>query len=252
MDEVGRCNGGPGGCALQRVAQFNHSLREKGNDWPPVGHTMVGHKRLDNVKSAIESVVSASIPGDFAELGVWRGGASIYAQLVMKCLRQMHERRVLVFDAFETLLHLNMYGTASSYLSVTEQEVRHNFAKYGVLKGAHFYKGLFSNSLPHFTIQNQAENRSISVLRIDGNFYSSYQDVLYELYSLVPVGGIVIFDDILSHKGVQDFWRDFTHDYSMNEVLHAIDDHSAWFRKERAVELDRAKYRHFDKDQLQG
>lgn len=34
------------------------------------------------------------------------------------------------------------------------------------------------------------------MLRIDGNFYDSYQDALYYLYPLVPVGGWVIFDDI--------------------------------------------------------
>lgn len=251
MDEVGRCSGFDG-CALWRLKPYEPSLREKGNDWPPVGHTMVGHMRLNNVRAAIESVVSANIPGDFAELGVWRGGASIYAQLVMKCLNQTDGRRALVFDAFETLQRLNVYEGKgrSSFLSVTEHQVRHNFAKYGVLEGAHFYKGLFSASLPRFATQYRSEGRSIAVLRVDGNFYSSYQDALYELYPFVPVGGIVIFDDILSHAPVQEFWSDFTRDYSVKETLHAIDDHSAWFRKERAVALDRAKYRHFD-DKLQ-
>lgn len=248
MDELGRCNGGRGGCELSHVAPYKHSLRLGGNDWPVAGHTMVGHKRLDNIKAAIESVVSANISGDFAELGVWRGGASIYARLVIKCLNQNHTRRSLVFDAFETMLGLNMYKGASSYLSVTEDEVRRNFAKYEVLEGTHFYKGFFSASLPRFATQyrtvNRTEGRNIAVLRIDGNFYSSYQDALYELYDFVPVGGIVIFDDVRSHPEVMKFWMDFTKDYSIEEELHGIDDHSAWFRKERAFELDRAKYRH--------
>ena len=241
-DELGRCNGGPGGCALSHLARYNHSLRLGGDDWPVAGHTMVGHKRLDNIKAAIESVVSANIPGDFAELGVWRGGASIYARLVMKCLNQNHTRRSLVFDAFETMRDLKMYMEASSYLSVTEDEVRRNFAKYEVLEGTHFYKGFFSASLPRFATQYRTEGRNIAVLRIDGNFYASYQDALYELYDFVPVGGIVIFDDVLSHPEVMKFWMDFTKDYSMTEKLHAIDDHSAWFRKRRAFELNRAKY----------
>ena len=52
----------------------------------------------------------------------------------------------------------------------------------------------------------------------------------------------MIFDDVLSHPEVMKFWMDFTKDYSMTEKLHAIDDHSAWFRKRRAFELNRAKY----------
>jgi hypothetical protein len=35
---------------------------------------MVGHLRLDNVRRIIEDVVENNIPGDFVELGVWRGG----------------------------------------------------------------------------------------------------------------------------------------------------------------------------------
>lgn len=244
MDEIGRCNGG--GCALEQAAPYNYSLRFRGNDWPPIGHTMVGHMRLHNVKAAIEAVVSAGIPGDFAELGVWRGGASIYAQLVLKCLGQMEARRALIFDAFEALAGKQVYGKASNFLSVTEHEVKHNFEKYGVLNTAHFFKGLFSDSLPKFAKQYRTEGRTIAVLRVDGNFYSSYQDVLYELYRFVPVGGIVIFDDVMSHKGVQQFWIDFTRDYSMKELLHPIDDHSAWFRKERVVHVSRNKYHHLN------
>ena len=47
-----------------------------------------------------------------------------------------------------------------------------------------------------------AEN-PIAVLRIDGNFYDSYQDAMYYLYEYVPVGGFVIFDDYFTHPPVQ-------------------------------------------------
>lgn len=47
--------------------------RTCGNDWPPVGLTMIGLVRLKDVADILWHVISHKIPGDFAELGVWRG-----------------------------------------------------------------------------------------------------------------------------------------------------------------------------------
>ena len=58
------------------------------------------------------------------------------------------------------------------------------------------------------------------------------------MYELVPVGGIVIFDDIYSHADVERFWRDFRLDYKLPEVVHPIDKISAWFMKIKEVVLD--------------
>lgn len=69
-EQVGRCRGGKGGCALGNVLPFDASLRLGGQDWPPVGHTMVGGLRLQNAREALEMVVRLGVPGDFAELGV--------------------------------------------------------------------------------------------------------------------------------------------------------------------------------------
>ena len=46
-----------------------------GQDWPKAGYTMVGLARLGNIAKLVLDVVSNQIPGDFAELGVWRGGS---------------------------------------------------------------------------------------------------------------------------------------------------------------------------------
>ena len=76
---------------------------------------------------------------------------------------------------------------------------------------------------------------------MDGNFYDSYQDAMYYLFPFVPVGGIVIFDDVFSHHAVMEFWNDFKKDQGVDSELVQIDRHSGWFRKEREVKLDRTK-----------
>lgn len=232
-DEAGRCNGGEGGCALTQLAPYDNELRRNGNDWPPFGHTMVGHLRLQNIQSLIKAVVSNNISGDYAELGVWRGGASIYAKAVLDVLQQ-HQRSVYVFDAFESLPG---YGGHTVFLHTTEHAVRHNFAKYGVLdERVKIVKGLFKVSVPSFSRNNT--NIKLAILRIDGNFYDSYQDALYHLYEHVPVGGYIIFDDIRSHPAVQQCWEDFTRDQGVVEDLIPIDVHSAYFMKTKIVKIN--------------
>ena len=58
------------------------------------------------------------------------------------------------------------------------------------------------------------------------------------MYESVPVGGIVIFDVVSTHKDVQRFWTDFKHEQGLNEGLVPIDGNSKWFRKERAFTID--------------
>jgi hypothetical protein len=146
---------------------------------------------------------------------------------------QQHSRQVFVFDAFESLPG---YRSASSFLAVPEAAVRHNFEKFfgSVPSNVMFHKGLFKNTVPAFS----KSGLQIAVLRIDGNFYDSYQDALYYMYPLIPVGGIIIFDDIMSHPAVMKCWQDFKKEQNLKEDIKQIDDHSAWFEKEKNVSVD--------------
>lgn len=234
--EAGRCNGGPGGCAITNLAPYDSYLREVGKDWPPFGHTMVGRRRLQNIEDAITDVVFNSVPGDFAELGVWRGGSCIVAKAVLNALGQ-HDRNVLVFDAFE---RISNYGHMTEFLAVNESTVRHNFEKYGVLDDhVIFYKGMFKDTVPGYRA-NFSDSR-LAVLRVDGNFYDSYQDALYYLYDLVSVGGYIIFDDILTHPPVMQAWKDFKADQKIPEDIVHIDLDSAYIKKVKDVRVDMKK-----------
>jgi hypothetical protein len=60
--------------------EFDPMRRERGEDWPVIGFTMVGVKRLDNIHNCIARVIADKVAGDFVECGVWRGGASIFVR----------------------------------------------------------------------------------------------------------------------------------------------------------------------------
>ena len=59
-------------------------VRAEGRDWPARAHTMIGFKRLANIRTSVETVLDDGVPGDFIETGVWRGGATIFMRAILK------------------------------------------------------------------------------------------------------------------------------------------------------------------------
>jgi len=231
-----------GTCYAVNTGDFSVHRRLIGRDWPAHGVTMVGHARLHNVRHCLERVVAANVPGDFVELGVWRGGASIYARAVLNVLGQ-RERSVRLFDAFG---RIPGYGPATEFLAVTQQDVVSNFETYGLEEGVHYHAGLFNDTLPRFYHEYKDHYQArIAVLRIDGNFYESYQDALYYMWEFVPVGGFVIFDDYVEGKHspwLGHFWSEFKRAHGLREQLLAIDWTSSFFQKVTDVKVNWSAY----------
>lgn len=203
-----------------------------GNDWPPFGYTMIGKQRLENFRAAIHEVDRNKIPGAIIETGVWRGGAMIMAAAVTK--ESQSDRDLYLYDAFE---NIPGYGTDQNFLQNSQADVEQNFEWFSLRdKNIHFVKGLFRDTVPQWI-----KGMPIAVLRVDGNFYDSYSDIMYAMYEDVAVGGFVIFDDVMSHAAVMNFWLDFKKDQGIMEELNRIDKHSAWFRKRDAVQIDASR-----------
>lgn len=83
---------------LVKVNKTSKEKWELGLDWPAQAETMVGLRRLDNIRKAIETVIKEDIPGDFIETGVWRGGCVIWMQAILKA--QNKSRRLFLVDSF--------------------------------------------------------------------------------------------------------------------------------------------------------
>jgi len=224
----GKCAGANCG---SRVA-YVEVERKYGLDWPPFGYTMIGKQRLENFRAAIHEVDRNNIPGAIIETGVWRGGAMIMAAAVTKEAKS--NRDLYLYDAFEDIPG---YGNNKDFLMNSQEDVEKNFDLFSLRdENVHFVKGLFKDTVPLWV-----KGMPIAVLRIDGNFYDSYCDVLYAMYEDVPVGGIVIYDDIMSHPAVMRCWNDFKTDQGVVEELNRIDTPSAWFRKRKAIQIDASK-----------
>jgi O-methyltransferase len=203
---------------LLREVKFDPVVRADGLDHPLLAHTMIGLKRLDNIQVCIENVLRNGVPGDLIETGVWRGGATIFMRAALKAY-QVEDRRVWVADSFEGLPLPNpdKYPAdkgdkhyAMSHLAVSLDQVKANFAKYGLLDDqVCFLKGWFKNTLP------QAPIERLALMRLDGDMYESTMDALTHLYPKLSVGGYVIIDDY----GYIDSCRQAVHDFRQAQQI---------------------------------
>lgn len=191
--------------------EYNPAVREIGSDWPSRAHSMIGARRMFNLRGLCEYALNHNVPGDFIETGVWRGGAAIMMRAVLAAYGDT-DRKVWVADSFEGLpppdpkkYPADAGDTSFQYreLAVSEEEVQSNFAKYDLLDDqVRFLKGWFKDTLPLAPIGR------LAVLRLDGDMYESTMDALTALYDKVSAGGFVIIDDYLLPKckaAVTDF-----------------------------------------------
>ena len=188
---------------------FNENQRYEGQDWPENGYT-IGIKGLLNIQLGLETAIYTSIPGDFLEAGVWRGGASIFAKGVLRAYGEDDTRKVWVCDSFKglpkaTSKHDEDFWEKFKALKVDQDAVRGNFKRFELLDdNVKFAEGYFVHSLPK--VRSQVE--SLAVLRADGDMYESTIDILFNLYDKLSVGGMCIIDDYQiapCHRAVKEF-----------------------------------------------
>jgi hypothetical protein len=205
--------------------------------------SMLPLARIDNIRNCIESILDNSVAGDLIETGVWRGGASIFMRGVLKA-HDVRDRLVWVADSFEGLpkpdpdqfpLEAKVQSgpvmqKAYHNFAVGLEEVKRNFAAYGLLDDqVKFLKGWFKDSLPTAPIG------TLSLMRLDGDFYESTRDSLRHLYDKLSIGGFVIIDDY-----GEDSWTycrkavdEFRTERRIDDPLIAVDSKCSYWKRTR-------------------
>jgi O-methyltransferase len=220
---------------IMRAFEFDPVKRALGQDWPPLADTMIGLKRLDNLQFCIEDVIKNNVPGDFIETGVWRGGGSIFMRAALRAYG-VTGRTVWVADSFEGLPAPNAdkyphdagdpHHTIK-FLAVSLEQVKANFAKYGLLDGqVQFLKGWFKDTLPKAPIQQ------LALIRLDGDMYESTMDGLTNLYPKLAVGGYMIVDDYVL-KNCRQAVYDYRSNNGITEEIIDIDGTGAYWQRVR-------------------
>lgn len=214
---------------------FSLEFRENGADWPSVAHTMVGFKRLRNLRHCLDQVLADGVPGDFIETGVWRGGVCIFASGYFK-VHGAIDRTVWVADSFVGIPDTGAGGhpldvemalhQSNDVLGIPLDVVKRNFRRYGLLdERVRFLPGWFSDTLPGAPIER------LAVLRLDGDLYESTMDALENLYPKLSPGGFVIIDDYMI-PACEQAVTEYRERHGVTESVVKIDDCGVYWRRE--------------------
>lgn len=170
-------------------------------DWPEKGETMTSIENLLFLKEVCKDIHERNIEGEIVETGLWRGGCLIYMKI---CSDFYGDHRIAHgFDSFvgcptpelQTEKDKMIESSAAQcrwndHFTVSRNDVEVNFLKYGIDKEEFtLVEGWFHETLPNADIEK------ISILRLDGDCYSSTIIALENMYDKVSVGGYVIIDD---------------------------------------------------------
>lgn len=213
---------------------FDDQRRIEGREWPLRAHTMIGLKRLENIKFCVNDVLARGVEGDLIEAGVWRGGAAIFMRAILRAYN-ISDRNVWVADSFEGLPP----PSAEQYpadagdkhhqfkeLAVSMEQVMSNFERYDLLdRQVKFLKGRFNDTLPNTPMEK------LAVIQLDGDMYGSTMEALNALYPKLSVGGYIIIDDYEAIEGCKKAVHDFRERYHITDEIISIDWTGAYWRR---------------------
>lgn len=179
--------------------------------------TMTAPESVALLADAVRYVVDEGVPGAIVECGVWRGGSMM---AVAKTLLDggSGERDLYLFDTFEgmtdpTERDRDQLGRSAESLLAAETATAdsHLWARApldGVRKvmesvgypasRLHFVKGRVEETVPEHAPE------SISLLRLDTDWYESTLHELEHLYPRLSAGGVLILDDYGRWQGARE------------------------------------------------
>lgn len=220
---------------LQKPGDLKTQLehRKEGISWPRTAETMVGHKRLDNIRALIEDIVEQGIEGDLIETGVWRGGSTIFMRAILKSL-EVTDKTVWVADSFQGLPKPDAKYPADDgdtfhifgFLAVSVDEVKKNFERYHLLDDqVRFLEGFFEDTLPDCPVEK------LSLMRLDGDMYSSTIVALESLYPKLSKGGYVIVDDYYAVSACKEAVDDYRKTHQIQSKIVEVDRCACYWQK---------------------
>jgi O-methyltransferase len=169
--------------------------------------TMTSPERIYANCTAIKWVVKNNIQGSIVECGVWRGGSTMAMALTLLESKDS-TRDLYLYDTFEGMSEpteqdkdysgqsakrkweASQNENINSWCYASIEDVKQNLSttKYPADK-IHYVKGKVEDTMP------STLPKSISVLRLDTDWYESTYHELVHLFPLLVKGGILILDD---------------------------------------------------------
>jgi hypothetical protein len=188
--------------------------------------TMTRHERVESLITAVRYVERYQVPGAIVECGVWRGGSMLAcAHTLLR--RGATERDLYLFDTFTGMseptnkdVRISQGKTAAELMEArgpgplawnrperwvaTLEDVKEGFAELDYPEERlHFVPGKVEETVP-----DQAPD-TISILRLDTDWYESTKHELDHLYQRLSPGGVLIIDDYGTWQGSKQATDEF-------------------------------------------
>ena len=198
--------------------------------------TLTSIERRFALIQAVNYIIKNKIAGDIVECGVWKGG-SIMA--ITKTLLELksYDKELYLFDTFEGMpkptefdvsykdkLAIKEFedqkidNNSSDWLRIELDEVKKNVFSTGYNKEKfHFIKGKVEDTIP----KNSPE--TISILRLDTDWYDSTRHELIHLFPRLVRGGVVIIDDYGFWRGAKKAVDEYFEENNILILLNRID-----------------------------
>jgi O-methyltransferase len=199
-------------------------------------YTQTSPERLCALHEAVKYVTINQIPGDIVECGVWRGGSMMAVARTLQALKAFH-RHLYLFDTFEGMTQPSSQDVAVTGVTATEllqsqpkedstsvwcyaslAEVKASVLSTGYeAQNIHFIKGKVEETIPN------SAPESISILRLDTDWYESTRHELEHLFPRLSVGGVLIIDDYGHWQGARKAVDEYIQQNKINLLLNRID-----------------------------
>jgi len=184
--------------------------------------------RLWSFTLNLKQVLSENVPGDFAELGVWRGNtASVLAHYAAT-----NGRKMFLFDTFTGFDAADLKGIDASktkrFANTSLEMVKETLGQN--VNVCEFVQGYFPEA-----VTQQAREASYAVVSLDCDLYEPTKAGLAFFYERMPTGGLFLLHDYSSMfwNGPRAAIDEFCAQSGERLILMPDKSGSAFFRKSK-------------------
>ena len=165
-------------------------------------YTCVSYERLQNVLTLVEKVVKENIPGDLAEVGVWKGGVCM--AMALKCKQLGVSRTIHLYDTFSGMTQptdhdVDLGGNRARDIfdqvkcDISLEEVQRNLRFVDYPDVVYHVGDITKSDISAFP--------TFALLRLDTDWYESTKFELTYMEPNVSPFGFIIVDDYGHWRG---------------------------------------------------
>jgi len=173
-----------------------HDIRVPRGVRPQPVSSPAGYANINIILALVERV--ASVPGDQAECGVFRGSTLVPTAIFLK--QNKIKKHLFGFDSFQgfdesVTKDMALGGSkdeqrkVGGFSETSEELVGGKLRLFGAEGSVTLVPGYFHNSLP------ACANNRFSFVHLDCDTYDSYKECLSFFYPRLNRGGVVLFDE---------------------------------------------------------